>query len=102
MLEEIGRVVRGWPAEPRQSAERLIDYYGEPQEFSASQLIWYATKDGWKRTVLSRVETPHVFPAPHTDFLEQFIDYRVPLDRCSALAEFDGSVIVERTTCASG
>src|SRR5690348_6703470 len=48
MREEIERVVRVWPAEPRESANRLIDYYGQPQEFSASQLIWYATKDGWK------------------------------------------------------
>jgi hypothetical protein len=33
----------------------------------------------------------------HTDLLEQFIDYRVPTDTFDELAEYDGSVIVERT-----
>jgi hypothetical protein len=47
--------------------------------------------------VLSREETPHDFPAHHTDFLEQFIDYRVPVEMFSKLAEYDGSVIAERT-----
>ena len=32
-----------------------------------------------------------------TDFLEQFIDYKVPVDMFSKLAEYDGSVIAERT-----
>ena len=47
--------------------------------------------------MLSRDEVPHAFPAPHTDFLEQFIDYRVPVEMFSKLAEYDGSVIAERT-----
>lgn len=40
---------------------------------------------------------PHNFPKPHTDLLEQFIDYQVPVDRFSPLAAFDGSVIPEHT-----
>lgn len=40
---------------------------------------------------------PHDFPSHHTDSLEQFIDYKVPIDKYSTLAEFDGSVIAERT-----
>jgi hypothetical protein len=90
-------IVRGWPKEPQESAKRLIEYYGEPHEYSASQLIWYGTSDGWKRTVLSKEETPHNFPSPHTDFLEQFIAYKVPIGMYSTLAEYDGSVIIERT-----
>jgi hypothetical protein len=90
-------LIGGWPQEPRESAKRLIAYYGEPHEYSASQLIWYGTSDGWKRTVLSKEEVPHNFPSPHTDYLEQFIAYRVPLELYSTLAEYDGSVIVERT-----
>lgn len=97
MDRELEQVLKDWPKEPRASAERLVNYYGPPHEYSRSMLIWYDTKDGWKRTVLSREETPHNFPARHTDFLEQFIDYKVPLDMYSTLAEFDGSVIVERT-----
>ena len=90
-------VIKRWPKNPRESAARLIDYYGPPDETTPSMLVWRRTKDGWKRTVLSREEVPHDFPAHHTDYLEQFIDYRVPVDKFSALAEFDGSVMIERT-----
>jgi len=92
-------VIQTWPKNPRESAMRLIDYYGPPDEVTPSMLVWRRTKDGWKRTVLSREEVPHDFPSHHTDYLEQIIDYRVPVEKFSALAEFDGSVIVERTKC---
>jgi hypothetical protein len=97
MNKSIKSIIKDWPKDPRESAERLIEHYGEPAEYSQSQLIWYETDDGWKRSVLSREEVSHNFPAPHTDYLEQFINYKVPLDMYSQLAEYDGSVIVERT-----
>src|SRR5690242_21634030 len=97
MQSELQNVISGWEKEPRESAERLIKEYGEPSEFSASRLIWFNTKDGWKRSVLSNEPTPHNFPDAHNDFLEQFIDYRVPLEMYTTLAEFDGSVNVDRT-----
>ncbi|HEV7745216.1 MAG TPA: hypothetical protein VGO56_09495 [Pyrinomonadaceae bacterium] len=97
MNESIEQAIKDWPKDPQEAAKRLIDEYGEPDEHSESQLIWYDTKDGWKRTVLSREEVPHGFPAEHMDYLEQFINYQVPLHMYSKLAEYDGSVIIERT-----
>lgn len=97
MNQILSEILKNWPENPRESAKRLLDYYGEPDEFSQTRIIWYDTEDGWKRTVLSKEEIPHNFPAPHTDFLEQFIDYHVPLEYYSKLAEYDGSVIAERT-----
>lgn len=97
MKNELQAVLADWAEEPRKSAQRLIEYYGEPDEFSSSQLIWRETLDGWKRTVLRNEEIPHDFPAHHNDYLEQFIDYRVPVEMYSDLAKYDGSVIVERT-----
>ena len=44
-----------------------------------------------------RDEVPHNFPKPHTDVLEQFIDYHVPPEKVTEVACYDGSVIVERT-----
>ena len=93
----VDAVIANWPKEPRESARRLIEYYGPPQEYTESQLIWHRTHDGWKRSILTAEETPHEFPAPHTDFLEQFIDYRVPVEMFSALAAYDGSVVADRT-----
>ncbi len=40
----------------------------------------------------------HNFPSPHTDFLTQYIDYRVPVDMFAELGRYDGSCLVDRTT----
>jgi hypothetical protein len=97
MVTHVEDIIAKWPKEPRESAQRLIREYGPPEEGSDSQLVWYDTADGWKRTVLTREEVPHDFPVHHNDFLEQFIDYRVPVEMFTRLAEYDGSVIAERT-----
>ena len=97
MSKTVRDIITSWPKNPRESAERLIKEYGEPAEFSDSLLTWRDTPDGWKRTELSKEETEHHFPAKHTDYLEQFIDYQVPLEMFSTLAEYDGSVVVDRT-----
>jgi hypothetical protein len=39
----------------------------------------------------------HQFPAPHFDSVESVLDYRVPPEQFTPLAQFDGSVIAERT-----
>jgi hypothetical protein len=95
--KQVREIIREWPKNPKDAAIRLLDYYGEPDEYSLSQLIWYNTRDGWKRTVLYKEEIPHNFPAQHTDYLEQFIDYKAPIEMYSKLAEYDGSIIVDRT-----
>jgi len=97
MRAEIEQIIAQWEKNPRDAAKRLVDYYGEPDEVTPSRLIWHNTFDGWKRTVLVNEETPHNFPAPHTDYLEQSIDYQVPLDKYNDLAAFDGSVVADRT-----
>src|SRR3546814_4003934 len=51
--------------------------------------------------IASKAFYRHDFPAPHTDSVESVIDYRVPPDKFTALAEFDGSVIAERTASAA-
>jgi hypothetical protein len=88
--------ITAWPAKSQEAARFMIEKYGPPREQTPTMLVWSATGP-WKRTVLYREEVPHDFPKPHTDLLEQFIDYRVPVDRYDDLAAYDGSVIVERT-----
>jgi hypothetical protein len=39
----------------------------------------------------------HEFPAPHNDSVESVLAYRVPPTFATPVAEFDGSVVVERT-----
>jgi len=59
-------------------------------------LIWHAVRP-WKRIVVYRDGTPHNFPRPHLDLLEQTVDYRVPLNKHDELAAFDGSILIDRT-----
>ena len=93
----VSEVLNAWGTEPRASAQRLMEQYGEPDEISKSMLIWRDTPDGWKRTELSDEPTLHKFPAEHNDFLKQVIDYKVPIGMFSTLAAFDGSIGADRT-----
>jgi cell wall assembly regulator SMI1 len=95
-LEMVEAIINDWPAMSKKSATLTMDKYGPPNEAIPSRLIWY-NNGPWKRTIVYRDEIPHDFPQPHTDVIEQFIDYRVPPEMFSELAKFDGSVIAERT-----
>jgi hypothetical protein len=92
----LDRFLADWPETPKKVATKVIDKYGLPNEATYTRLIWYNTGP-WKRTIIYRDEVPHNFPKPHTDLLEQFIDYQVPVDKFDDLAAYDGSVIPERT-----
>jgi hypothetical protein len=88
--------IRTWPEESREAAQLVIDTYGEPDEVTITQLVWHDT-GAWKRIIATKTFFTHDFPAPHIDAIETVIDYRVPPEKFSELAAFDGSVIVERT-----
>jgi hypothetical protein len=98
-VADIGLVqtmINEWPAMSKKSANLTIEQYGPPNEAIPSRLIWY-NNGPWKRTIVFRDEIPHDFPQPHSDVIENFIDYKVPPEMFSELAKFDGSVIAERT-----
>jgi hypothetical protein len=90
------QTIENWPEEPRESAQLVIDKYGEPDEACPTVLTWHDVGP-WKRMIASKSYFHHRFPAPHTDSVESVIAYRVPPEYFTPLAEFDGSVIVERT-----
>lgn len=89
-------ILASWPDKSKEAAELVIEAYGEPAELTPNELIWY-NAGPWKRIVASKAYFQHDFPAPHSDSVESVIDYRVPPEKFSDLAAFDGSVIVERT-----
>jgi hypothetical protein len=92
----VDQLTANWPVKPREVATTTIAKYGLPDEATASMLIWH-NNGSWKRTILYREEVAHDFPKPHTDLLEQFVNFRVPTNKFDELAAYDGSVIVERT-----
>jgi len=93
---QVKQIISGWSAKPKEVANAMINKYGTPNEATANMLIWY-NNGPWKKTILFKQEIPHDFPKPHTDLLQQFIDYKTPVDKFYELATYDGSVIVERT-----
>ncbi len=95
-LTAVESIIAGWADIPRKVARTMIEKYGPPNEATPSRLIWFDTGP-WKRSIVYRDEVPHNFPKPHTDVLEQFIDYKVPVEKFSELAAYDGSVVPERT-----
>jgi hypothetical protein len=89
-------VIEQWPDEAREAAKLVLEKYGEPHEVTDSLAIWHRVGP-WKRIVASQTFYQHHFPVPHVDVVESVIDYRVPPEKVTAIARFDGSVIVERT-----
>ncbi|HWJ26129.1 MAG TPA: hypothetical protein VNS32_06275 [Flavisolibacter sp.] len=93
---QVKQIISKWSAKPKEVANAMIAKYGNPNEATANLLIWY-NNGPWKKTILYKEEVPHDFPKAHTDLLQQFIDYKTPVDKFDDLAQYDGSVIVERT-----
>lgn len=89
-------MMASWPASARMAAADMMKKYGPPQEVTATMLKW-RNNGPWKSTVISNYETPHRFPMPHPDVMEQTIDYRVPAAMFDDLAAYDGSVTADRT-----
>ena len=96
MGDTAAEIMRDWPEQSRVATRIVVETYGQPHEATASQLTWHRV-GSWKRVVATRVSYAHDFPRRHVDVVESFIDYRVPVDKVSAVVAFDGSVVVERT-----
>ncbi len=88
--------MQGWPEKTKEVAATTIAAYGPPQAVGPELLAW--GKSGpWKRIILHREEVMHDFPMPHKDVLQQFINFKVPVEKFDELAKYDGSVVAERT-----
>ncbi len=92
----VDNVLANWREGPKRVAREMMDAYGPPDEMSVNMLIWN-NNGPWRRTIVRNEEVHHNFPMPHTDKLENVIDYHVPPEKASMLAEFDGSVLISRT-----
>ena len=93
---EVERIIESWPPAPKKVVQETIEKYGLPNEATPTLLIWHDSGP-WKRTIITSDETAHDFPTPHTDFISQTLNYDVPVEKLPELAEFDGSLLVNRT-----
>ncbi len=95
-LSSVDVQLADWPESSRKAARKMVEKYGAPQEATSSLLLWRQTGP-WKRTIVYKEEVAHDFPMPHVDVIQQYIDFRVPVEKFDELARFDGSVIADRT-----
>lgn len=93
---EATRIIAEWPEPQKKVAEQMLDKYGPPNEATRTRLTWYHNRP-WKRTEITSDVVQHHWPTVHTDFLTQTIDYRVPPEMVGMIAQFDGSILVDRT-----
>lgn len=94
-------VIEDWPDAPKRGAQQMLEQYGPPNEATPTKLFWYRAGP-WKRIVVTRDVVTHNFPAPHSDFLTQYIDYKVPSEKFDEIARFDGSCLLDRTAGETG
>ena len=76
---------------------RLIESDRQPNEYSASQLIWTDTNEGGKPTVVARDEAAARVSCSADDLPAAVIDYRLPVEKFSNLAEYDPASLPRRT-----
>jgi len=95
-LAESHMNLSSWPEASQKAAQHMIDTYGEPAHITDHELIWYETGP-WAKTVIYDTETTHNFPVTHPDVMQQWIEMSVPADMFDDLANYDGSVVVNRT-----
>jgi len=91
------KMMQGWPKASREAVMFMTNKYGPPAAVTSTMAVWGRTGP-WKRTIVYSTEFQHDFPGPHTDVMQQFIDYKAPASMYDELAEYDGSVVLERTT----
>jgi hypothetical protein len=89
-------MLMSWPQSAQMAAKEMTDKYGMPQEMTETMLVWHNTGP-WKKTVITKEESQHDFPKPHLDVMQQTINYRVSPDRYDEIAQYDGSVTIDRT-----
>lgn len=89
-------IIKEWPEDARTVTAALLTKYGPPDEATPTLVTWH-DRGPWKQIVASKEATPHDFPFPHGDIVENFTEYKVPPELLTKLAQFDGSVTVSRT-----
>lgn len=88
--------LKNWPVASQKAAKEMEAKYGKPNGATSDMLVW--NNNGiWLKTIVYKKEMKHDFPKPHTDVIEQWVNYSVPLNNYDELAFYNGSVTVNRT-----
>lgn len=94
--DQVHELTKEWPQAPGFAIKQMMKQYGPPNEGTPARLIWY-NNGPWKRTEITRDQIDHNFPAPHTDYVINWIDYQVPVELADDITRYDGSCLIDRT-----
>ncbi len=92
----VEQATTNWPDGPKKAAKMMSEKHGDPNGVTPTRLVW-TDKGPFKEIILLNEEIQHDFPMPHKDYLQHVVEFKVPTDKVGELAEFDGSIIVDRT-----
>jgi len=95
-MDDANNMMATWSMDAQKAAKGMIKIHGAPDEATSTMLVWH-NSGPWKRIIASNTTTPHNFPGPHPDSVEQFVSYKVPESKHDEIARFDGSVNIDRT-----
>lgn len=96
-MDQMERIMAAWPMASKEAAMFMTKQYGPPAAMTPEMAVWGRTGP-WKRTVVYAREYAHEFPMHHTDVMQQWVDYKASAAMYDDLAEYDGSVVLERTS----
>ena len=91
------RATMDWPEGPREAVKKMTEKYGTPSGVTESRVVWNNPPAPWHQIIVYKETISHKWPAPHEDYIEHVVLYSVPEAKFDELAEFDGSIIAERT-----
>ena len=88
--------IADWPEVAKKAFKEMQAKYGHPQGATPTRIVW-TDKGPFREIILLNEAIDHDFPKPHKDCLEHVVNYDVPKEKVGELAQFDGSIIVDRT-----
>lgn len=94
--KSVSLLIEQWPENSKLAANNMLTKYGLPNEATELHLLWF-DKEPFKRIKVNRSEILHNFPNPHTDVIEQMVNYKVPASKVEDIWRFNGSILLDRT-----
>ena len=79
-------------------AEKLIKFYGQPDDVSKERLTWNTLNSfgkGERETYIVDESIPHSFPKPHRDYVYTVMSVKIPNEMLDTLGHVTGSIIYD-------
>lgn len=94
--ENLNAMTESWPEPSKKAIDDMRAKYGLPSAVTEDMVVWDDIGK-FEKAIVTKEQVNHMFPVQHNDVLMQTVNYRVPLDKVTALNKFDGSLIIDRT-----